>query len=47
MGKKPRGLKAGKTLKKRRHKSRWMDTAYKKRALNLKKKPPLMKRKGL
>ena len=38
MGKKPRGLKSGKKLKKRRHKSRWMDKKYKRRILGLKKK---------
>ena len=38
MGKKPRGLNAGKKLKARRHKSRWYDQAYVRRAKNLKEK---------
>jgi len=43
MGKKPRGIKAGKKLKKRRAKSRWMDKKFKRRTLGLKKKSDPLK----
>ena len=38
MGKKSRGLGAGKKLKRRRHKSRWMDKYYTRKTLRLKQK---------
>jgi small subunit ribosomal protein S12 len=38
MGKKPNGLNTAKSLKKRRHHSQWLQTAYVKRVLNLKEK---------
>jgi len=38
MGRKPRGLGAGKKLKKRRKDSRWMSKIYTRRVLNLKRK---------
>jgi small subunit ribosomal protein S12 len=38
MGKKGRGLNAGKKLRERRHKSRWNDKWFVKKALNLKEK---------
>jgi len=37
MGKKSKGLKAGKKLKKRRHQARWKHRAFKRRILQLKK----------
>ena len=38
MGKKGKGLGAGKKLSKRRHSLRWLDSKYKRRVLHLKKK---------
>jgi small subunit ribosomal protein S12 len=38
MGKKARGLGAGKKLRRRRHKSRWMDKYYTRKTLRLKQK---------
>lgn len=38
MGKKSRGLGSGKKLKKRRHKSRWMERGYIRKTLRLKEK---------
>ena len=38
MGKKPRGMGAGKKLRERREKSRWLNKDYKTRVLRLKKK---------
>ena len=43
MGNKPKGLNAGKKLKKRRKKSRWKDRYYSRRTLKLKEKSDPLK----